>query len=80
MAIYQGVFLPAGLGFVNCLGYLFDVFGVRRRAIVAVVALFSLTPGFVYFENLFHYEFIAAALLAMAAVVFHRALSLRRLA
>ena len=80
LAIYGALFLLLGLGFVNCLVYLFDVFGVRRRAIVAVVALFSLTPGFVYFENLFHYEFIAAALLAMAAVVFHRALCLRRLA
>jgi 4-amino-4-deoxy-L-arabinose transferase-like glycosyltransferase len=75
VAIYQVLYLALGGAFINALGYLLDALGFRRAVAIGTALAFSLTPGFVYFENLLHYEFIAAALLTVAAALFHRALS-----
>jgi len=75
VAIYQTIFWAMGLLFVESFGYLLANLGLRRWIALTVVTLFSLTPAFIYFENFLHYEFLAAALLAFSALLFHRALA-----
>jgi hypothetical protein len=75
VGIYHGIFLVLGLGFSLCLGYLLDVFRLKGWVVLLLVTLFCCSPPFIYFENFLHYEFMAAALLALAAVLFHRALA-----
>jgi hypothetical protein len=74
VAIYQGIFLALGCTFVNSLGHVLAGLGLSRRAVLGVVTFFSLTPPFLFFENLLHYEFITAALLALSAALFMEAL------
>jgi 4-amino-4-deoxy-L-arabinose transferase-like glycosyltransferase len=69
-AIYHAIFLALGCTFVNSLGHVLVGLGAGRRAVLGVVTFFSLTPAFLFFENLLHYEFITAALLALSAALF----------
>jgi hypothetical protein len=73
-AIYHALFLVLGCTFVNALGHVLVGLGLGRRAVLSVVTFFSLTPAFVFFENLLHYEFITAALVALSAALFLEAL------
>jgi hypothetical protein len=75
LAVYQTLFLAAGGLLANCSAYLLAALGVRRWLIVPVTALLMCSPAFVYFENFLHYEFLAAALLALEGVLFHLALT-----
>jgi hypothetical protein len=74
LAIYHGVFLALGLGLGLALGYLLAVYRLNRWVTLALVTLFCCSPPLIYFESFLHYELMAAALLAVSAVLFHRAL------
>ncbi len=72
--LYQGLFLVLGLSFSLAFAYLLDCLGISRRVTLVLTSLFICSPPFLYFESFFHYEFPTAALLALSAVLFHRAL------
>jgi hypothetical protein len=74
LAIYQLIFVSLGFGFYYSITYLLRVFGLSTRAALGIATLFACTPAYIYFENFLHYEFLAAALLAISAVLFHHAL------
>ena len=73
--LYHGVHIALGLTLVVSLAYLMAVLGQRRWLIVVATALYCCSPPFVYFEHLLLYEFPSAALLALSAVLLHRALT-----
>jgi hypothetical protein len=73
-AVYHALFLATGLGLALAVAYLFEALRTRRWLSLALTALFVCSPTFIYFEKLFHYEFPTAALLALTAVLLHRAL------
>jgi hypothetical protein len=74
VAIYHGLFLVLGCTFAVSLADVLAELGFGRRAVIGVASAFSLTPPFLFFENLLHYEFITASLLALSAALFARAL------
>lgn len=74
LIIYQALFLCMGTAFVNSLAYLMRAFRLPAWLTLCVVGAFALSPAFIYFESFLHYEFLAAALLAVSAALFHAAL------
>jgi hypothetical protein len=73
-AIYHAIFLVLGCTSVNALGHVLVSLGLGRRTALGVVTFFSLTPAFLFFENLLHYEFITASLVMLSAALFLEAL------
>lgn len=63
-----------GLVLINSLFYLCRASGLSRGAAIGISVAFSLLPQTIYFEHLYLYTYPTAALLALAAAVFHRAL------
>jgi hypothetical protein len=72
--LQQCLFVACGAAFVCSLHYLLEGFGVPRRWAVFTSLFFSLTPAYLLFENLLHYEFLSAALLTVTCALFLRAL------
>lgn len=66
-------FWTLGLVIVNALFHLLRATGVPVLAAAAVALVFSLLPQSIYFEHLYLYEYPVAALLVVAAVLFHAA-------
>lgn len=77
-AVYHALFLASGLGLALSVAYLLEVLRTNRWLTLILVCLFMCSPTFIYFEKLFHYEFLTAALLALDAVLLHRALVSQR--
>ncbi|HEU4409913.1 MAG TPA: hypothetical protein VFS43_31960 [Polyangiaceae bacterium] len=77
-AIYQALFFAFGAAFALSIAYLLRALRLGPRLAAAVVTFFCCTPPFIYMESFLHYEFPAAALLALAAALFHRALATGR--
>lgn len=73
----HAVFIGLGLLLTLSLFSLARLIGLSRGGAMALALGFSLTPPALYFENLYHYEFIVTALLTWSAVLFHRALRAR---
>ena len=71
----HALFQLFGLALVNALFYLGRVMGLSVAAAFALSVLFSLLPQTIYFEHLYLYEMPVAALLAVAAALFHAALA-----
>jgi len=67
--VYSGL----GLGLASSLLALLRAFGIGRRAAFATALAFSLSPPALYLEHLFADALPSAALLALAAVLLHRA-------
>ncbi len=67
----------SGLVLVNSLFYLCRVSGLSAAAATVVSVAFSLLPQTIYFEHLYLYTYPTAALLSVAAVLFHRAVERR---
>jgi len=73
--VYHALFLILGAVLTNAIAYLLDVFAIPYLANVALVTAFIVSPAFLYLGSFLHYEFPTAALLALAAVLLHRAIS-----
>jgi hypothetical protein len=69
----HAVILVAGLVLVNALFHLLRALELGRGAALAIATAFSLTPASLFFEHLYLYSVPTAALLALSAVLFHRA-------
>lgn len=67
------VFMACGLLMVGSLALLLRAVGVGRWTSLAVALAFSLIPQSLYFENLYLYDYPVPALLALSAILFHRA-------
>lgn len=67
------LFWGSGLLLVNALLYVLRAGALGRVARCALSLLFCLAPTSLYFENLYLYETPVAALLCLAAALFHRA-------
>ena len=72
-ALAHAMLLLCGLLLVNAVFHLFRVFGFGFGVALAVATAFSLVPQSLYFEHLYIYTVPTAALLALSAVLFHRA-------
>jgi hypothetical protein len=71
----QATFWMAGLVLFNSLLYLARALGLSRAAALGLCLTFSLIPPTLYLENLYIYEYPAAALLCLSAALFHRGIS-----
>jgi hypothetical protein len=69
-----GLFWTLGLLLVNCLYRLARVSGLSRKLSFGLALAFALIPQTLYFEHLYLYTMPTAALIGLAAVLFHRAL------
>jgi hypothetical protein len=67
------LFTGLGLLLANTIAYLAIALGLPPAAAVCVAVGFSVAPATIYFEHLFHYEWLVIALLCVSAVLFHRA-------
>jgi hypothetical protein len=70
----HALFGALGLALANALCYLLRVTGLSAPVACGVALAFSLTPASLYFEHLYLYDWPVTALLAVAAVLFHRAI------
>jgi hypothetical protein len=69
-----GIFWASGFLLVVSLFRVLEELGVSRRAALCIAFAFSLVPQSLYLENLYLYTYPCAALLCLAAWLFHRAL------
>jgi hypothetical protein len=76
-AVAYAMLYAFGLVLVNSLYYLYRVSGFSEGAALGITVAFSLLPQMIYFEHLYLYTYPTAALLCLAAALFHRAV-LRR--
>src|SRR5205823_2347734 len=74
-ALAHAVLLLSGLLLVNAIFHLLRVFGFGFRVSLVVASALSLAPQSLYFEHLYIYTVPTAALLALSAVLFHRAVA-----
>jgi len=72
-ALAHAVLLAAGLVLVNAVFRLLRLLEFGRGAALAIATAFSLAPAALYFEHLYLYTVPTAALLALSAMLFHRA-------
>ncbi len=77
-AIFQAVFLAAGLALYLSLFWLQLRLGVSRGAAFALSTLFLISPSFILYEHLLFYTFPLAALIALSALLFYEILARRR--
>jgi len=71
----QFTFWALGLVLFNSLLYLARALGLKRAVALGLSLAFSLIPPTLYLEGLYIYEYPAAALLCLAAALFHRAIA-----
>jgi len=71
----QCTFWMAGLVLFNSLLYVARALGLSRAVALGLCLTFSLIPPTLYLENLYIYEYPAAALLCLTAALFHRGIS-----
>jgi hypothetical protein len=72
-SVAHALFFGLGVVLVNVLCYLGRSVGLSMRAAATFALLFSLTPAAIYFEHLYHYEWVVITMLTGAAALFHRA-------
>jgi hypothetical protein len=71
--LFHAIFLALGLNLYLCTFALQTRLGVDRRIAAALATLFMAGPGFILWEHFLLYEFPAASLLALAALLLLRA-------
>lgn len=74
-SLARAVFCGFGAILVNSLFYLLQAVGLSSPVSLFVALAFALTPQSIFFEHLYLYTLPTAALLGLAAALFHRALS-----
>jgi len=77
-AVFQGVYVVAGLTLYLSLFWLQLRLGVSRGAAFALSTLFLISPSFILYEHLLFYAFPLAALIALSALLFYEVLARRR--
>jgi hypothetical protein len=73
-ALAHVVFAASGLLLTGSVHYLLRALGVAAKFARAAALVFSLLPPTLYLENLYLYDYPAAALLALLVALMHRAL------
>ncbi len=72
---YVFVFQLTSLLLLHSMGRILEVFQLKNKVIFYVLALFSLTPAFLYFETLLIYTLPSAALLMLISYQFYKGIS-----
>ncbi|MEM9544454.1 MAG: hypothetical protein AAGA77_00705 [Bacteroidota bacterium] len=76
IGFYHIIFYLLSILLLVSMGKILEIFGFKEKAIVLVLAFFSITPAFIYFESLLIYTMPSSALLACCCYFFYQGLSI----